>query len=68
MKYRTRQGDTLDAICWRHYGRESAAEAVLEANPRLADHGPILPQGLEIELPELAAPAPAAATLIKLWD
>ncbi|TAN72314.1 MAG: phage tail protein [Magnetospirillum sp.] len=67
MTYRTRQGDTVDAICWRYYGRESASEAVLEANRGLAGHGPILPAGLEIELPDLAMPAPAS-TLIKLWD
>lgn len=67
MKYRTRQGDQVDAICWRYYGRENAAEAVFEANPRLADLGPILPTGIEIELPDLATPT-AATTTVKLWD
>ncbi|MBI2235374.1 MAG: tail protein X [Magnetospirillum sp.] len=67
MRYRTRQGDRLDAICWRYYGRESAAEAVYEANPGLAGFGPILPAGLEIELPDLAEPV-SAPTMVKLWD
>lgn len=65
--YRTRAGDQLDAICWRHYGRESAADEVLAANPRLAAHGLILPAGIEIMLPDLDAPAVAVAS-VKLWD
>lgn len=70
MKYRTKQGDQVDAICWRYYGRENAAEAVFEANPRLADHGLILPAGIEIELPDLDAPTATASgtTTVKLWD
>jgi phage tail protein X len=69
MKYRTKAGDQVDAICWRHYGRENAAEAVFEANPRLADYGLILPAGLVIILPELDAPTAASSTTtIRLWD
>lgn len=65
--YRTRRGDMLDQICWRHYGQQSGAvERVLEANPGLADRGPVLPEGLEVTLPD-AAPAPAR-TPIRLWD
>jgi phage tail protein X len=66
--YRTRSGDVLDAICWRHYGRESALVAVLEANLGLASFGPHLPAGLLITLPALAAPPSAAAATIRLWD
>lgn len=66
LRYRTAEGDTVDAIAWRHYGRESAALAILEANPRLADHGPVLPAGLSIVLPELPEAAPEAT--IRLWD
>lgn len=66
--YRTRAGDVLDELCWRHYGRRAGAvEAVLEANPGLADHGPILPADLRLDLPNLpadrAAPAP-----VQLWE
>lgn len=70
MRYITRQGDQVDAICWRYYGRENAAEAVLAANPRLADHGLILPAGIEIVLPELETPAATSSGVatIKLWD
>ena len=34
---RTLQAETVDALCWRHYGRtRGAVEAVLQANPGLA--------------------------------
>ncbi len=65
-RYRTSDGDELDWICWRHYGRTAGAvEAVLEANPGLADRGPVLPAGIEIELPDL--PEPERQTLPRLW-
>ncbi|PWC81242.1 tail protein X [Azospirillum sp. TSH64] len=65
--YRTSDGDEVDWICWRHYGRTAGTvEAVLAANPDLADHGPKLPGGLLIELPELAEPE--RQRLIRLWD
>ena len=42
---RTLQAETVDALCWRHYGRtRGAVEAVLQANPGLASCGPILPK------------------------
>lgn len=67
MQYRTKYNDVLDAICYRYYdGRLGATESVLEANPGLANQGPLLPAGLIIQLPELPAAQPAAA--IRLWD
>lgn len=65
---RTQQNDTVDALCWRHYGRTAGVtEAVLEANPGLADHGPTLPQGLAVEMPEAQAAAPQRQ-MVNLWD
>ncbi|HHY0435730.1 TPA: tail protein X [Vibrio parahaemolyticus] len=64
--YRTRDGDKLDAICWRHYGRENATIEVLKANPGLADKGTILPSGIEITLPDLATPFAKESS--SLWD
>lgn len=65
--YVTRQGDMVDEVCRRVYGREAgAAEAVYAANPGLADFGPRLAAGVRITLPDLD-PAPAAAT-VRLWD
>ena len=65
---RTIQNDTVDALCWRFYGRTAGVtEAVLEANPGLADHGPILPQGLAIDMPEAQTSAPQRQ-MVQLWD
>lgn len=41
MKVRAYQYDTVDALCWRHYGRtQGVTEQVLKANPGLAEYGP----------------------------
>jgi len=65
---RTIQNDTVDALCWRHYGRTSGvSESVLLANPRLADHGPVLPAGLLVIMPELQNTAPQRQ-MVNLWD
>lgn len=65
---RTQQNDTVDALCWRHYGRTAGVvEAVLDANPGLADKGPVLPSGLLVTLPELLAAAPERQ-MVNLWD
>ncbi|MFV5433710.1 tail protein X [Acinetobacter towneri] len=62
------QNDTVDLICWRHYGRTSGVvEAVLEANPALAEQGPILTIGTSVVLPEINTQQQTAQT-ISLWD
>ena len=64
---RTLQAETVDALCWRHYGHTlGAVEAVLQANPGLASHGLILPQGILVLMPTL--PAPATKPTVSLWD
>ncbi|UAY94973.1 tail protein X [Dickeya dadantii] len=67
MQVRAQQHDTVDALCWRHYGRTAGlTEQVLAVNPGLADIGPILPHGLLVELPDVA---PSATTeTLQLWD
>jgi len=43
------QGDTVDSLCWHYYGRTAGVtEAVLDANPGLADLGPIIPHGTTV--------------------
>jgi len=65
--YKTSQGDTLDYVCWKVYGQQSGAvEAVLRANPGLADMGDVLPTDTTIMLPELAQPATEVQP-IRLW-
>lgn len=65
--YVTRDGDMLDWICWRHYGRSAGAvEAVLAANPGLADLGPVYAAGLTIALPDL--PDAGEIETVRLWS
>lgn len=67
IQYRTKDGDTIDRICWKHYERQAGAvEAVLDANPGLSDRGPVLSAGVLINLPEL--PEPEAEQGVSLWD
>lgn len=65
---RAQQNETVDAICWRHYGRTSGVtEQVFEANPGLADVGATLPTGYPVHLPEIEEQAEQAGT-VNLWD
>lgn len=62
------QNDTVDAICWREYGRSSGVvELVLTANPKLAEFGVYIPMGTQIILPEIETPQQTKQT-INLWD
>lgn len=65
-KYRSREGETVDLICWRVYGDVLMTRAVLLANPGLADLDPVLPVGTLIELPEKSKSG--ADQTVKLWD
>lgn len=66
MQYVTRPGDMLDALCSKRYPEHpGATEAVLDANPGLARRGPILPEGLTIDLPDLPPPPSGQ---VSLWD
>lgn len=68
MQITANQGDTVDLVCWAYYGRtDGIVEQVLEANPGLAAHGPVLPVGIQITLPELAA-TPQQTPQVHLWD
>lgn len=61
------QGDTLDLICWRYYGHtQGTTEAVLEANPGLADKGALLPMGTAVNMP--VQTTQPVNTTINLWD
>lgn len=67
MKVRSVQGDTIDLICSRYYGRTAGVtEQVIEANPQLINMGPVLPNGTELELPEQTETP--EKTMISLWD
>lgn len=63
---RTLQGDTVDRIAWDTYGDTAMTVAILEANPGLAQRGPVLPPGTPVTLPDRPA-TPKTATPITLW-
>ena len=66
--YTTVAGDMVDHIAWRHYGTEfGTTEAILAANPNLAELGLALPAGIVVLLPARAMPLPMVARR-KLWE
>lgn len=67
MRVRTQQGDTVDVLCWRYFGRTGGiVEQVFLLNPGIADFGPVLPQGTEVLLPEQVQQEKSNRT-VKLW-
>jgi phage tail protein X len=64
--YTTQSNDTLDLICFNHYGSTDALKAVLDVNPTLADAPALLPQGLSVILPAWQAPSTELGG-ITLW-
>ena len=65
---RTIDGDMLDVICLSHYGHAHRyVEAVLNANPGLADQGAVLPAGIIIVLPDLIE-LNHQEVAVRLWD
>ncbi|MDV5357783.1 phage tail protein [Kosakonia sp. SMBL-WEM22] len=66
MNVITQQGDTLDLVCLRYYGRTAGVvESVLGANPGLAERGIVLPHGTAINLPDIAAQS--MQETVNLW-
>lgn len=65
---RARQYDTVDAICYRAFGRTAGVtEQVLTLNPGIAELGPVLPHGTPVRLPNVT-PQPSQAPSVQLWD
>jgi phage tail protein X len=63
------QGDTLDELLWRERGLGAdAIDAVLAANPGLADLGPILPIGTPVIIPTIATAAVQVREIVQLWS
>ena len=66
--YTTKQGEMADMICYRHYGRTAeVTEMVLDANPGLAELGPVLPFATVVTLPDIPT-RKQATTYVGLWD
>ncbi|HIE8685803.1 TPA: tail protein X [Klebsiella pneumoniae] len=67
MNVYAQQGDTVDEICQRYYGRTGqVVEQVYAANPGLAESGPVLPHGCAVTLPDL--PESSTGETVNLWD
>ncbi|MFE8048635.1 tail protein X [Brenneria goodwinii] len=67
MQVIAQQGDTLDALCHRYYGRtQGVVEVVLTANPGLAELGAILPHGTTVTLPDIDT-SPVRES-VQLWE
>ena len=67
ITYVTKDGDVLDAICWKYYGSTTGVvEKVLQANRHLAELGAIFSAGVKIVLPDLAQEEETES--VKLWS
>lgn len=68
--YTTSDGDRLDRIAKQAYGSEhyGNVEAILAANPGLADHPPLLESGVSIIMPDPPASSSQVAQTVNLWD
>lgn len=66
--YRTSDGDTVDYIAWKYYkaltGR--VVEQLLDANPGIADLGPVLPAGVLVNMPDIAPQQQKQG--VRLWS
>lgn len=68
MMVHAQQHDTVDSICWRHLGQTAdVVEQVYELNPGLVNHGPVLPHGTPVVLPDTVSRTSTQQT-VKLWD
>lgn len=66
-EYITKDGETLDYIVWKHYGKtDGILEQVLVINRHLARFDAVLPVGVVITLPEVTQPS--NSNKIKLWQ
>lgn len=67
MNMTATEGDTVDLMCWRHYGRtRGVTEQVYAANPGLCEKGPLLPVGTQVWMPEVTEQT--TAEIVQLWS
>ncbi|MDM3884693.1 tail protein X [Pseudomonas sp. BCRC 81390] len=68
-RVRSIAGDTVNVLLYRTLGRsdDEAEEALWAINPGLAEHGPVLPAGVQVAMPELAV-KPTAAKPVSVWE
>lgn len=66
IAYRCQENEVLDAIVFKHYGTYDMLQAVLDANPNLADQGPLIEAGYIVVLPAIEGPTRESSVV--LWD
>lgn len=67
ITYITKDGDVLDAICFKYYGSTTGVvEKVLEANRHLAELDAIFSANVKIVLPDLTQEEETES--VKLWS
>lgn len=64
-QYTTLNGEMLDEVVYRWYGSHHQLDAVMDANPGIASLGPILPEGLVVNMPIVKV---EEKPIIKLWS
>lgn len=63
------EGAVLDRVIFEATGREDHVPAVLDANPGLAQLGPVIPAGTQIRIPALpAVEALPSQPVVTLWS
>lgn len=60
-----KDGDSLDALVFKHYGRHDLLPEVLNANRHLAREPILLTAGILIALPDI--PPPNDYPMVRLW-
>lgn len=65
---KTRAGDTVGLLLFKHLGRDDdeAEQVLFDINPGLAKHGPVLPAGIDVIIPDLAPPP--VRKVVRAWD
>jgi phage tail protein X len=67
MEYITKDDETLDQICFKHYGvTNGILEIVLTSNPHLSESDVFLKGGLTVFLPPLERQVNKET--VRLWD
>ncbi|WP_248749951.1 tail protein X [Pseudomonas sp. MWU15-20650] len=68
-RVRSIAGDSVNLLLYRELGRsdDAAEERLWRLNPGLAEHGPVLPAGVWVIVPELES-RPAALRPVSAWD
>ncbi|HCT07588.1 tail protein X [Pseudomonas sp. BIGb0164] len=68
-RVRSIAGDSVNLLLYRELGRcdDVAEETLWRVNPDLAEYGPVLPVGVGVIVPEMAA-RPAALRPVSAWD